>query len=196
MPPAQRRVAVIGCSEGGYVIALALANTHDVIAGFDADPIAIAAARHAAALHRVSDRVTFEAAAPGRLLGSGGGHWRRDRSPASGSRRSGTRHRHGGSLSGSRRNGFYSGCPNAYERRRGLGTRLRVASGTGRELSTSFSIIGASAASEARTSRLKRFARTRRTFGITPLPAIRNGRSLRRRGGLQGFVLCFTASRS
>lgn len=70
MPPARRRVAVVGCREGGLVIALALADPHVVIAGFDADPIAIAAARRAAARHRVSDRVTFEAAAPGRVLGS------------------------------------------------------------------------------------------------------------------------------
>lgn len=52
------------------MIALALGNPHDVIAWFDADPIAIATAQHAAPLHRVGDRVTFEAAAPGRLLGS------------------------------------------------------------------------------------------------------------------------------
>jgi methylase of polypeptide subunit release factors len=63
-------VAVIGCRDGGLAIALALANPHDVIAAFDADPVALAAARRAAARHRVSDRVTFEAAAPGRLLGS------------------------------------------------------------------------------------------------------------------------------
>lgn len=68
--PARRRVAVVGCSDGGLVIALALANPQDVIAGFDSDPVAIAAARHAAARNRVSDRVTFEAAAPGRILGS------------------------------------------------------------------------------------------------------------------------------
>jgi predicted RNA methylase len=64
-------VAVIGCRDGGLAITLALANPHDVIAGFDADPVALAAARRVAARHGVSDRVTFEAAAPGRLLGSG-----------------------------------------------------------------------------------------------------------------------------
>jgi precorrin-6B methylase 2 len=64
-------VAVIGCRDGGLAIALALAHPHDVIAAFDADPVALAAARRAAARHGVSDRVTFEAAAPGRLLGSG-----------------------------------------------------------------------------------------------------------------------------
>lgn len=67
----RRRVAVIGCRDGAVAIALALANPHDVIAGFDADPVAVAAARRAAARHRVSNRVTFEAAAPNRLLGSG-----------------------------------------------------------------------------------------------------------------------------
>jgi predicted RNA methylase len=62
---------VIGCRDRRVAIALALANPHDVIAGFDADPVAVAAARRAATRHGVSDRVTFEAAAPGRLLGSG-----------------------------------------------------------------------------------------------------------------------------
>jgi predicted RNA methylase len=62
---------VIGCRDGRLAIALALANPHDVIAAFDADPVTVAAARRAAAGHGVSDRVTFEAAAPGRLLGSG-----------------------------------------------------------------------------------------------------------------------------
>jgi 16S rRNA G1207 methylase RsmC len=71
MPPRRRRVAVIGCHDGGLAIALAQANPHDVIAGFDANAVAIAAARRAAARHGVSDRVTFEAAAPGRLLGAG-----------------------------------------------------------------------------------------------------------------------------
>jgi predicted RNA methylase len=71
MPPLRLRVAVIGCRGGGLAIALALANPHDVIAGFDADAVAIAAARRAAARHGVSDRVTFETAASGRLLDTG-----------------------------------------------------------------------------------------------------------------------------
>ena len=71
MSPRGRRVAVIGCRDGGLAIALALANPRVVIAGFDADPVAIATARRAAARHGVSDRVTFEATAPGRLLGCG-----------------------------------------------------------------------------------------------------------------------------
>ena len=71
MPPTRRRVAVVGCRDGRLAIAVALANPHDVIAGFDADPVAIAAARRAAARNRVSDRVTFEATAPDRLLGCG-----------------------------------------------------------------------------------------------------------------------------
>lgn len=69
--PTRRRVAVIGCGDGALAIALALANPNDVIAAFDADPVATATARRAAARHRVSDRVTFEAAALGHLLGSG-----------------------------------------------------------------------------------------------------------------------------
>lgn len=71
MPPTRRRVAVIGCRDGGFAIALALANPHDIIAAFDADPVAIAAARRAAARRGLSDRVTFEAAGRGRLLGAG-----------------------------------------------------------------------------------------------------------------------------
>lgn len=71
MPRPSRRLAVIGCRDGGLAIALALVNPHAVIAGFDADPVALATARRVAARHGVADRVTFEAAAPGRILGSG-----------------------------------------------------------------------------------------------------------------------------
>lgn len=71
MLPSGRRLAVVGCGEGGLAIALALANPHDVIAGFDADAAAIAVARRAAASRAVADRVTFEVAPPGRLLGTG-----------------------------------------------------------------------------------------------------------------------------
>jgi len=67
----RRRVAVVGCGRGGLVIALAVARPADVIAGFDADPTAIAFARRWAARGGVADRVTFEVAAPGRLLGDG-----------------------------------------------------------------------------------------------------------------------------
>lgn len=73
--------------------------------------------------------------------GSGGGHCWRDRPPASGPRSAGTRDRHGRCLSGSRRDGVYTRCPHAYERRRRLGTRLCVASRTGRKLSRSFPIV-------------------------------------------------------
>jgi len=65
-----RRVAIIGCGTGGLVIALALASPSDVIAGFDADPTAVADARRAAARAGVSDRVTFEVTPPGSVLGS------------------------------------------------------------------------------------------------------------------------------
>jgi predicted RNA methylase len=72
VPPIRRRVAVIGCRDDGRLaIALAAANPHDVVAGFDADATAVAAARRAAAEHRVADRVTFEVAAPRRLRGAG-----------------------------------------------------------------------------------------------------------------------------
>lgn len=71
MAPTGRRVAVVGCRDGRLTIALALANPLDVIAGFDEDTHALAKARRAAARHRVSDRVTFEFAARGRLLGAG-----------------------------------------------------------------------------------------------------------------------------
>jgi methylase of polypeptide subunit release factors len=64
-------VAVVGCGRGGLVIALAVARPDDVIAGFDTDPTAIAFARRWAARRGVADRVTFEVAAPGRLLGDG-----------------------------------------------------------------------------------------------------------------------------
>ena len=71
MPPT-RRVAVIGCRDlGGLAILFAITNPHDVIAGFDADRAAVAAARRAAARHGVADRVTFEQAAPNRFLGGG-----------------------------------------------------------------------------------------------------------------------------
>lgn len=71
MAGTRRRVAVVGCGRGQLVIALALAGPADVIAGFDADASAIATARRSAARRRVADRVTFEVAAPGRLLGDG-----------------------------------------------------------------------------------------------------------------------------
>ena len=68
---ADQRVAVIGCGRGELVIAMALDSPESIFAGFDADPTAIALARRAAAISGVSDRVTFEVAAPGRLLGDG-----------------------------------------------------------------------------------------------------------------------------
>ena len=71
MSSPSRRVAIIGCGSGELAIALALADPDAVVAGFDANSAAVAGARRAAARHRVSDRVTFEAAAAGGLLGSG-----------------------------------------------------------------------------------------------------------------------------
>lgn len=62
---------MIGCREGELAIALALADPDAVVAGFDADAVALTGARRAAGRHRVGDRVTFEAAATGRLLGAG-----------------------------------------------------------------------------------------------------------------------------
>ena len=66
-----RRIAVIGCGRGELCIALALAFPDDVVAGFDADAAALAVARRSAARCGVADRTTFQAAPPGRLLGSG-----------------------------------------------------------------------------------------------------------------------------
>jgi len=67
---ARRRVAVVGCGRGELVVALALACPSDVVAGFDPDSAAIATARRSAARTGVADRVTFEVAAPDRLLGN------------------------------------------------------------------------------------------------------------------------------
>jgi tRNA A58 N-methylase Trm61 len=65
-------VAVIACQDRGRLaIALAIVNPQDVVAGFDADSNAVAAARREAARHRVADRVTFELAARHRLRGTG-----------------------------------------------------------------------------------------------------------------------------
>jgi methylase of polypeptide subunit release factors len=64
------RIGVIGCGCGGFVIAVARAAPTAVLAGFDSDPQAVARARHAAARAGVADRVTFEVAGPGDLLGA------------------------------------------------------------------------------------------------------------------------------
>jgi len=64
------RIGVIGCGTGGFVIAMARASPAAVLAGFDSDPQAVASARHAAARAGVADRVTFEVAASGDLLGA------------------------------------------------------------------------------------------------------------------------------
>ncbi len=61
---------MIGCGTGGFVIAMARASPAAVLAGFDSDPQAVASARHAAARAGVADRVTFEVAASGDLLGA------------------------------------------------------------------------------------------------------------------------------
>lgn len=66
---AGRRVAVLACGRGELAIALALACPHDTVAAFDPDRTAIAAARRAAAVAGVTDRVTFEVA--GTLRGHG-----------------------------------------------------------------------------------------------------------------------------
>lgn len=70
-----RRVAVIGCESGGVAIALAIslamARPTEVIAGFDGDPVVVAAARRLAARWGVADRLTFEVAGPGDLPGNG-----------------------------------------------------------------------------------------------------------------------------
>ena len=55
-------MAVLACGGGELAIALAVASPGDTVAGFDADPSAIAAARRAAAEAGVADRVTFEVA--------------------------------------------------------------------------------------------------------------------------------------
>jgi len=67
--PTHRRFAVVGCGRGELVIALEFAGPSDVVAGFDPDPTAIAAARRWAARLGVADRVTFEVAGPACLLG-------------------------------------------------------------------------------------------------------------------------------
>jgi methylase of polypeptide subunit release factors len=64
------RIGVIGCGAGAFVIAIARASPAAVLAGFDSDPQAVASARHAAARAGLADRVTFEVAAPGNLLGA------------------------------------------------------------------------------------------------------------------------------
>ena len=70
MPATRRRVAVFGCGRGELAIALALSGPSDVVAGFDPDATAIAAARRSAARLGVADRVTFEVAGPACLLGT------------------------------------------------------------------------------------------------------------------------------
>lgn len=70
-----RRVAVIGCQSGHVAVALAIslamARPTEVIAGFDRDPMVVAAARGLAARSGVADRVTFEVAGPADLPGKG-----------------------------------------------------------------------------------------------------------------------------
>ena len=71
MTPTGPRVAVVGCRDGGLAIALALADPHVVVAAFGPDVSALATSRREAARLGVSDRVTFEAAAPGGIVGRG-----------------------------------------------------------------------------------------------------------------------------
>ena len=65
------QIGVIGCGTGAVVIAMAQEWPTAVLAGFDHDPGAVASARRAAAGAAVADRVTFEVAARGHLLGAG-----------------------------------------------------------------------------------------------------------------------------
>jgi methylase of polypeptide subunit release factors len=67
----RRRIAVVGSGHGELALALAAAFVDEVIAGFDADPRAVAHARWSAAREGLADRVTFEVTQPGTLLGSG-----------------------------------------------------------------------------------------------------------------------------
>lgn len=63
---------MIGCRDRGRLaITLAIANPHDVIAGFDADSAVVAASRRRAARQHVAHRVTFEVAAPNQVRGAG-----------------------------------------------------------------------------------------------------------------------------
>lgn len=66
-----RSIAIVGCGGGRIAIAMAIRHPHDVVAAFDPDPRAVARARRHAAIAAVADRVTFEAAPPGAVRGSG-----------------------------------------------------------------------------------------------------------------------------
>lgn len=65
------RVADVRCNDGRALIELARAFPASTFHGFGADPVAVAAARRAAALAGVSDRVTFEVA-PGGVVAAEG----------------------------------------------------------------------------------------------------------------------------
>lgn len=64
-------IAVVGSGDGELAIFLATAVPDAVVAGFDTDARVVVHARRRAACLGVADRVTFEATAPGAVLGSG-----------------------------------------------------------------------------------------------------------------------------